>query len=141
MSIPSVLLPLFVQVVLTFVLWNWMAYYRVTLIKSRVVHPRDVALREPNWPPHVLKVANAAHNQLEIPILYYVLTILVIVTHQADLLFVVMSWLFVLARLAHAYIHVTSNRVSIRGPAFGVSLLVIMIMWIIFAVRILLGVA
>ena len=139
MSIPSVLLPLFVQVVLTFVLWNWMAYYRVTLINSGAVHPRDVALRQPNWPPHALKVANAAHNQLEIPVLYYVLTILAIVTHHADLLFVVLSWLFVLARLAHAYIHVTSNRVSIRGPAFGVSLLILMIMWIIFIVRILLG--
>ena len=141
MSIQAILLPLFVQVALTFVLWHWMAYYRVTLIKSGTVHPRDVALREPNWPPHALKVANAAHNQLEIPVLYYLLTLLAIVTHQADLLFVVMSWLFVLARLAHAYIHVTSNRVSIRGPAFGVSLLIIMIMWIIFAVRILLSVA
>jgi hypothetical protein len=141
MSIANVLLPLFVQVVLTFVLWNWMAYYRVTLINGGAVHPRDVALREPNWPPHVLQVGNAAHNQLEIPVLYYVLTILAIVTHQADLLFVVLSWLFVLARVAHAYIHVTSNRVSTRGPAFGVSLLVLMIMWIVFAVRILLSVA
>jgi hypothetical protein len=139
MPVQLVLLPLFVQVVLTFVLWHWMAYYRVTLVRSRQVHPRDIALREPNWPPHVLKVANAAHNQLEIPLLFYVLTILAIVTRKADLLFVVLAWIFVLSRLAHAYIHVTSNRVSIRGPAFGVSLLTIMIMWIIFIVRILLG--
>jgi hypothetical protein len=139
MAIQFVLLPLFVQVALTFVLYCWMAYYRVTLIRRGTVHPRNVALREPNWPPHVLKISNAAHNQLEIPLLFYVLTILTIVTRQADFLFVMLSWLFVLVRLAHAYVHVTSNRVSVRGPVFGVSLLVLIIMWIIFIVRVLLG--
>jgi hypothetical protein len=140
MSIQAVLLPLFVQVALTFVLVNWMAYYRVTLVRSGQVHPRDIALREPNWPPHVLQVAHAAHNQLEIPVLFYVLTLLAIITRKADLLFVVLAWIFVLSRLGHAYIHVTTNRISMRGPAFGFGLLVLIVMWIIFAVRILFGV-
>ncbi len=139
MSVQFVLLPLFVQVALTFVLWLWMAYYRATLTRSGQVNPRDVALREPNWPPHVLQVINAAHNQLETPLLFYVLIILTIFTRQADLLFIVLSWLFVLVRLAHAYVHVTSNRVMMRGPVFGAALLILMIMWIIFIVRILLG--
>jgi hypothetical protein len=139
MPIQFVLLPLFVEVALTFVLFFWMAYYRVTLLNKREVHPRDVALREPNWPPHVLQVANAAHNQLEIPVLFYVLTILAVITHHADFLFVVLAWIFVLLRIAHAYIHVTSNRISVRGPVFGLGLLVLMVMWLIFIVRILAG--
>jgi hypothetical protein len=125
--------------VLTFALYGWMAYYRVTLINKGEVHPRDIALREPNWPPHVLQVANAAHNQLEIPVLFYVLTILAIITHHADFLFVVLAWIFVLVRIAHAYIHVTSNRISVRGPVFGLGLMVLMVMWLIFIVRILAG--
>lgn len=139
MSIAAILLPLFVQVVLTFVLYSWMAYHRVSLIRRREVHPRDVALRQPNWPPHVLQVANAAHNQLETPVLFYVLTILAIITRHADLLFVGMAWIFVLTRLVHAYIHVTSNRLSQRGSVFGIALLVLMLMWLIFIVRILAG--
>ena len=139
MSIGFVLLPLFVQVILTFVLYCWMAYHRVTSIRSGVVHPRDVALRQPNWPPRVLQIANAAHNQLELPLLFYVLTILSITTRHADVLFVVLSWVFVLSRLGHAYIHVTSNRVPRRGAMFGIGLLVLMIMWLIFIVRILAG--
>jgi len=139
MLIQFVLLPLFVQVLLTFVLYGWMAYYRVTVINKGVVHPRDIALREPNWPPHVLQVANAAHNQLEIPVLFYVLTILTIITRHADFLFVVLAWIFVLVRIAHAYVHVTSNRISVRGPVFGLGLLVLMVMWLIFIVRILAG--
>ena len=139
MTIRAVLLPLFVEVALTFALWFWMSYNRVTLIRSRQVHPRDVALREPNWPKHVLQVNNAAHNQLEMPVLFYVLTILAIVTRHADLLFVVLAWAFVAFRILHAYVHVTSNRVSLRGPLFGMSLLILFVMWIIFTVRILAG--
>lgn len=139
MSIGFVLLPLFVQVILTFVLYCWMAYHRVTSIRSGLVHPRDVALRQPNWPPRVLQIANAAHNQLELPLLFYVLTILSIMTRHADILFVVLSWIFVLSRLGHAYVHVTSNRVPRRGAIFGIGVLVLMIMWLVFIVRILLG--
>lgn len=137
MSVAAVLLPLFVQIALTFVLYLWMAYCRVTLLRSGAVAARDVALRQPNWPPHVLQVANAAHNQLETPVLFYVLCILAIVTGKADLPFVVLSWIYVLARLAHAWIHVTSNRVQVRGFVFGLSLVVLMAMWLIFAARIL----
>jgi hypothetical protein len=37
MTLRFVLLPLFVQVLLTFGLFFWMAYYRVTLMLSRTV--------------------------------------------------------------------------------------------------------
>jgi len=136
MSIKFILLPLFVQVALTFVLWFWMAYYRATLVRSGEVQPRDVDLRQSNWPPHVLQIHNAAHNQIETPILFYVLTILAIITRQADMVFVVLAWIYVVFRLLHAYVHITSNRVSVRGPVFGVSLLVLFIMWVVYIVRI-----
>jgi hypothetical protein len=71
--------------------------------------------------------------------LFYVLTVLAIIAHKADLLFVVLAWIFVIARLAHAYIHVTSNQIWIRGPVFGIGLIVLIVMWIIFIVRILAG--
>lgn len=139
MTIRFVLLPLFVEVLLTFGLYFWMAWLRTSLIRSRAVHPRDIALREPNWPPHVLQVANAAHNQLELPLLFYVLTILSIMTHHADVIFIVLAWIFVLSRLAHAWVHTTSNQISVRGPVFGLGLLVLLIMWLIFMIRILTG--
>ena len=71
----------------------------------------EVALREPNWPDRTLQVANAFSNQFELPVLFYVLTILAIITRHADLLFVVMAWIFVLTRmLARLRAHVTSNK-------------------------------
>src|SRR5262245_5350929 len=140
MSIQAVLLPLFVEVVLTFVLLYWMAYQRTSAFKAGEINARDVDLRQPNWPPHIAQVANAFHNQLELPMLFYVLTILAWITRHADLLFVALAWIFVLSRLAHAYIHVTSNDVNLRGPIFGLGALVLTIMWAIFMIRILLGI-
>jgi hypothetical protein len=137
MSIQAVLLPLFVQVVVTFVLLLWTAHLRVGAVRRREVHPRDVALREPNWGQRETQIANAYHNQLELPLLFYVLTILAIVTRQADLLFVVLAWIFVLLRLLHAFIHITSNHMSRRFVAFAASVIVLAVMWLIFIVRIL----
>jgi hypothetical protein len=140
MTVQAVLLPLFVQVILTLVLLYWMAAARRSAFRSGEVHPRDIALREPNWPPHTLPAANAYANALELPVLFYVLVILAWVTRKADLLFVVLSWLFVLSRIAQATVHVTSNRVSQRGLLFIAGALVLTIMWIIFMVRILLAI-
>jgi hypothetical protein len=140
MSIQAVLLPLFVEVVLTFVLLYWMAYQRTSMLQAGAIEPRNIALREPNWPARMTQVANAFQNQLELPVLFYVLTILAWITRHADLVFVVLAWVFVASRLVHAYIHVTSNDVRRRGPAFGVGAFVLTIMWAIFIIRILLGI-
>jgi hypothetical protein len=96
-------------------------------------------LGEPNWPPRVTQVGNAYHNELELPLLFYVLTILSIITRHADLLFVLLAWVFVVLRLARAYIHVTDNSVSRRGMVFLAGAIVLAVMWAVFIVRILLG--
>jgi hypothetical protein len=139
MSIQAVLLPLFVEVVLTFVLMFWMAGARFAAVRRGDVRPRDVVLGEPNWPKQETQIANAYHNQLQLPVLFYVLTILAIVTRHADLLFVVLAWIFVVLRLAHAYIHVTSNRLGRRFAVFAAGAVVLVVMWAIFILRILVG--
>jgi hypothetical protein len=137
MSIQAALLPLFVHVALTFAIGFWMAFGRVAAVRSGKVHPREIALREPNWPPHLMQLQNAFLNQFEMPVLFYTLTILALFTRTADLLFVVPAWIFVALRLAHAYVHVTSNRVPRRALFFLAGCVVLCVMWIIFAIRIL----
>jgi hypothetical protein len=139
MSLQAVLLPLFVEVALTFVLLFWMGQLRTAALRSGEVHSRDIALRQPNWPTGALQVGYSFQNQFELPVLFYVLTILAWSTRHADWLFVILAWIFVLSRLAQAYIHCTSNRVALRGTIYAVGAVVLAIMWVIFAVRILLG--
>ena len=53
MSLQAVLLPLFVEVILTFILWGWMATLRTREMTSGGVRPEDIALREPGWSKEV----------------------------------------------------------------------------------------
>jgi hypothetical protein len=137
MTLRDVLLPLFVEVILTFGLVFWAASLRVRDLKSGAAKRQDIALREPNWPAGTRQVSYAFSNQLELPVLFYVLTIFAYFTHHAGTLFVILAWTFVLFRLLHAYVHVTSNDVSIRGPLFGVSAVVLAVMWLIFMLQVL----
>ena len=137
MTLRDVLLPLFVEVILTFALMFWMAALRGRDFKSGAVNAQDIALREPNWPADTRQVAYSFSNQFELPVVFYVLTILAYFTHHAGTLFVILAWIFVLFRVLHAYVHVTSNNVKIRGPLFGISAIVLLIMWLIFMIQVL----
>ena len=139
MSIQAILLPLFVQVALTFALLFWMAYARVSAIKRKETKLADIALGQPNWPVKAQQISNCFANQFQIPVLFYVLVGLAILTKSADLLFVVLSWAFVLTRLLHATIHTGSNFVRHRFNAFALGVVILLAMWLIFAVRILLS--
>jgi hypothetical protein len=138
MSYQMILAPLFVQVLLTLVVAYMLAGHRMRAAARGEV-PANVALREPNWPPHVRQVENNYLNQFELPVLFYVLTILSILTRHADLFFVLMAWVFVVLRIFHAYVHLTSNILRIRGPLFVAGAIVLTIMWVVFIVRIMLG--
>jgi len=96
-------------------------------------------LREPNWPVRATQFAYSFANQFELPVLFYVLTILEIMTHHADLLFVLLAWIFVLMRVFQAVVHVTNNNVRLRGSFYGVGALILFIMWVIYIVRIVLA--
>ncbi|MBK8008632.1 MAG: MAPEG family protein [Rhizobiales bacterium] len=139
MTVPMVLLPVFVLVLLTLILALWMGYERNRVVYSREVKIKDIALTKENWPEQAKKVSNAYHNQYELPVLFYVLTAFALITKKADLIFLVLSWVFVISRLVHAYIHTTSNRVPRRFFAYLVGLVVLTIMWIYFAFQILTG--
>lgn len=137
MSPQMILLPLFVQVTLTLVLMFLMGMQRAQAIRNRQVRAEDVSLREPNWPPRALQAAYAYGNQFELPVLFYVLTILAFYTTQADLAFVLLAWVFVVFRILQAWVYVTSNNIRYRGAYFLAGAIVLATMWIMFMVRIL----
>lgn len=139
MSIRFVLLPLFVEVLLTFGVMFGMMYFRTSTLRRGETRLADISLREPNWPPRATQFGYAFANQFELPVLFYVLTILVIITRHADLLFVLLAWIFVLMRVLQAVVHVTNNNVRMRGAYYGVGALILFIMWIIYIVRIVLA--
>jgi hypothetical protein len=138
MSIPMILLPVFVQIGLTFALLLGMATARGRALASGETKARDVASRQPNWPARTAQLGDCYSNQFEIPVLFYVLIALAMPLRHADLIIVMLSWVFVVTRFAHAGIFVTSNDLRTRSLAWLAGVLVLLAMWVYFALKILL---
>ena len=136
MSIQMVLLPVLVQVALTFAMLFWMARVRARSIKSGETKIRDIALGQSAWPTKPQQISNNYNSQFQVPVLFYVVVILALFTRTADLIFVVLSWLFVLARIGHTYVHTTSNHVPTRFNVFAVGVFLLLITWVYFAFKI-----
>ena len=109
MSVQAVLLPVFVLVALTFFIQFRMGYLRIGSIRRGETRMGDVALGQPGWPQDATQVSRAFDNQFQLPVLFYVLVALALPLRQMDLLLVVLSWVFVVLRIVHAYIHVGAN--------------------------------
>jgi hypothetical protein len=133
-----VLLPVLVQVGLTFALLLWMASARTRALTGREVRLKDIALGEPNWPTRATQIGNCFKNQFELPVLLYALIALALPVRHADLVIVLLSWVFVVTRFAHAGIFVTSNNVQQRSLAWFAGVVVLLVMWVYFALKILL---
>ncbi|HEX7925130.1 MAG TPA: MAPEG family protein [Bradyrhizobium sp.] len=138
MSVQMVLLPLFIQIGLTFALLFGMAVTRGRALKSGETKMKDIALREQNWPERATQLGNCFANQFELPVLFYVLIAIALPLRRADLFIVLMSWVFVVTRFAHAGVFVTSNDVRPRSLAWFAGVLVLAAMWLYFALKLLL---
>ena len=137
MTVQAILAPVVAQVLLTVVLRFWMGRLRFAALRAGTVGVGDIALGQKAWPDRAQQAANAYANQFELPVLFYALVPLALYTRKADLLFVVMAWVFVGTRLVHAGLYVTANPVAHRFRAFAAGVLVLLAMWIVFAARIL----
>ena len=138
MSVQMVLLPVFVQVGLTFALLLWMTTVRTRALTGREIRFKDIALGQPNWPERATQIGNCFSNQFELPLLLYVLIALALPLRHADLVIVLLSWVFVVTRFAHAGIFVTSNNLNRRSLAWFAGVLVLFAMWVYFALKLLL---
>ena len=108
MSLTMVLLPVFVEVGLTFALLFWN--------KGRA------------------KTADAA-DEFGLPTLFYALIAIALPLRHADLVIVMLSWVFVVTRFVNAgFLRGADN----RGLAWIASALVLLAMWLYFALKILL---
>jgi hypothetical protein len=138
MSLQMVLLPVFVLVGLTFALLLWMAGARREALVGGETKIRDIALGQQNWPLRATQIGNCFKNQFELPVLFYILIAIALPIRHADLVIVMLSWVFVVTRFVHAGIFVTSNDLNRRSLAWFAGVLVLFAMWLYLALRILL---
>lgn len=84
-------------------------------------------------PPSSLFARNNLENQFELPVLFHVVSLALAVAGGVGIAAVTLAWLFVASRIVHTIIHVTSNRIRYRQPAFLAGFASLGGMWLLLA--------
>lgn len=127
----TILYPVFVQVLLVFVVAGLMSKARRRAIATPDrENLKAVAMGKFQWPDDAAKRAANYSNQFEIPVLFYAVCAFALIVKSADTLMIALAWAFVILRVLHAYVHIGSNRVKIRAPIFALGALIVLLMWV-----------
>lgn len=125
--------PMIAHVALVFCLYFLLSVRRVGAVKDGRAGVEQ--FRENREEPiESLVVKNCLANQFELPVLFYAVSILLYLVDADNPVTVAGGWLFVALRYAHAYVHVTSNRVRYRRPLFIAGFAVVGLLWTWLAV-------
>ena len=122
--------PLVAHAVLVFVLYALLGWRRHAMVKAGRI--RISQFRENHAaaePAESLVVRNSIANQFELPLLFYACCIVLYVTQADNLPDVILAWIFVATRYAHAFVHVTSNNLRYRSSLFALGFIVLAGMW------------
>ncbi len=125
------LLPMLGMIFLTFGVMMWMLKLRYQAIREDGLNPNYFKLyRGAKLPDYLAKVTQNYENLLEMPILFYIAMILLLVLRVNDSLFVILAWGFLVSRLIHTYIHTHSNKVTYRKNVFITSCFILVAIWV-----------
>ena len=121
-------LPALAQVLLTILVYGKLAAAKARAVKAGQVDEGRRALHDDAWPDSVVQVNNNIRNQFEVPVLFYVLTLILWQLNETGVLAQSLAWLFVASRYVHAWIHTGGNYVPVRRRVFMLGCLVVLAM-------------
>lgn len=138
MTSSAILYPVF-----ALALWTSLVLLLIPITRFRAGRRREIVVNDfkygesPTVPPQVSIPNRNYMNLLEIPVLFYVVSLLLFVTGGASATMVATAWAYVALRVVHSAIHLTYNRVIHRLGVFAVSNGVLITLWVMAASQIL----
>jgi hypothetical protein len=129
------LLPLFMHVLLIFFVGIRSLRARIKAVKSGSAKLHEIATDSGAWPARVKKHGDNFDNQFETPMLWYSACALIVALKLEDTVFAALSWMFLLTRLAHSYVHTTHNNVPSRMRIFLLGFFTLIVMWTWLAMK------
>src|SRR5262245_52753665 len=112
--------PVLVQILMTLLVYVRLINVKVRELRAGKVDMPRRGLHESAWPESVLQINNNIKNQFELPVLFYVVCAVLWALEGVGVLALVAAWLFVLSRIAHAWVHLTTNYIPNRRRLFTV---------------------
>ncbi len=92
---------------------------------------------EGEQPEQLQLISRHVQNHFEVPPLFYIVLLFLLVTGSVTQVAVVLAWLYFLSRCLHSYIHLGSNDVSRRFVTYATSGLILAGLWICLLVSLL----
>jgi hypothetical protein len=86
-------------------------------------------------PGHVALPNRAMMNLLELPILFYVASLMYYVAGRVDGVVLAIAWTYVALRVVHSLIQLTYNKVFHRLIPFALSNFVLTAYWVVFFIK------
>ncbi|CAM4191799.1 MAPEG family protein [Pseudoalteromonas byunsanensis] len=129
-----IIISMFLQVFLTFTVMIIMGRRRFA-----AAHKGDIPLAAfktmqlSQAPDNVQLASRNFENQFEIPVLFFVVCLLGLYLQATGWFFAANGALFVISRIAHSWVHLTSNHVLTRFRLFVLGSLFLMIQWLTLA--------
>ena len=132
--------PMLVQASLTYGVYALGSSRRMAAIYAGEAKPGQFKIPGPdNEPERSATVMRNLTNQFELPVLFFASCLTLFVLNAAGTAAVLLAWGFALSRLGHAIVHVTSNRLKFRRPAFIIGFFIQGAMWALIAWRLAAG--
>ena len=130
----AILWPTFALVALVFVVWFTLFVQRVGHMRRNPPRADDFASGEAalRYFRPVEMPANNLANLFEMPVLFFALIPLLLITHHAGHVQVLLAWAFVIFRAVHSVIHIGPKKVQARFMAYLASCAALAAMWIGF---------
>ena len=122
----EILYPMFGMIVLTGTLMLALLFSRLPTIINNFGNLQAAKHSDELRPrlPDTKRYITDNHNHLfEQPTVFYAIVIYIYLVHHADSLHIMLAWAYVVFRMIHSLVHVTTNNVSIRASVFVLSLI------------------
>lgn len=136
---PPILWPTMALAMLIFAVWFLLLRRRFAHIADNPPTARTFADGE-SVARYFRPVERPAHNLanlFEMPVLYFALVPLLMLTGHAATSQVVLAWIFVGSRVLHSVVHIGPNAVRLRARLYIASCVALAAMWLGFAIDIL----
>lgn len=131
----GLLWPLILQVWLTVIIGLLTLKARVKAAKQGEVSLSYFKHNRGQAPESMLRWGDNLQNQFELPILFYVIVIVLSITQQVDIFYIIGAWVFVISRYVHSYVHISKNHIGQRLTSFLVGFFTLILMWLYFSLQ------
>ena len=113
------------------------------IVRSRAIKSKKLSLgyfkihnsTQYEVPEQVIRFGRHFDNQFQVPLLFLITLIVCQITAPESQLLFVLSWLFLLSRCVHSWIHLGTNNVLRRAQFYLVGWILLMMMWIVLLVE------